>query len=407
MPNDRSASPTIKGYYYQFDLTIKHALSLARDDDYIIAEGIEDIDIYTASEASAIQCKYHTDISYIPSKIRKPIMLMLSHYVGTDVDIKYTLYAHFEDYRDEIFLSLEDLKNILTYTEKKVEKCFYRDNNIDDETLVGFLENFNFKLGEEFFQQKQRVIALIMSQFGCTNFVADKLYYNNALRFIIDKSKEDDVLDRNFTKAQFIQAIDIKKALYSEWYIAAKGKQTYLRELKGTLFTSNCMKSRTRKRFIVLGHELLLGGDQQMPLSEFVMSLANSYYTVNSSHRDTLPIVVIVDCNEQEMHSLKSALIGNGLRYEDGMEHVQFSASFFNEKPVINIGSRSNRISRSSARIKLLRLETLQDNIINITPPNVLLNFSHEAPPVWDNQSYQVHDIKYCDNLEEVLFVIT
>ncbi len=56
--SDRSAVDTLKGYFYQFDQSILKLLSLESPEDSVAIECLEDIDIKTATEVSAIQCKY-------------------------------------------------------------------------------------------------------------------------------------------------------------------------------------------------------------------------------------------------------------------------------------------------------------------------------------------------------------
>ena len=72
--SSRTAEATIKGYYYQFDTSILKLLELPNDTDSIVVEGIEDIDISTASEQTAIQCKYLSRPKFINSSVREPII---------------------------------------------------------------------------------------------------------------------------------------------------------------------------------------------------------------------------------------------------------------------------------------------------------------------------------------------
>lgn len=94
----RSAIDTILGYYYQFDYSIYKLLEL-RNEDFIVIEGIEDIDIHTANEEIAIQCKYYHSTEYNHSKIAEPIRLMLKHYKdvkeGRKKEINYYIYMGF------------------------------------------------------------------------------------------------------------------------------------------------------------------------------------------------------------------------------------------------------------------------------------------------------------------------
>ena len=61
---DRSAADTIRGYFYQFDLSILSVLKLTSPDDSIEIECTEDIDIRTAPEITATQCKYYAKTEY-------------------------------------------------------------------------------------------------------------------------------------------------------------------------------------------------------------------------------------------------------------------------------------------------------------------------------------------------------
>ncbi|KAA6345599.1 hypothetical protein EZS27_006864 [termite gut metagenome] len=60
----RAATATITGYIYQFDYTVKCLLNLSNDNDSVDIENIEDIDIHSCAEDTAIQCKYHEATKY-------------------------------------------------------------------------------------------------------------------------------------------------------------------------------------------------------------------------------------------------------------------------------------------------------------------------------------------------------
>lgn len=51
---DRSAVNTIRGYFFQFDYSILKVLQLSNLDDSIAVECIEDVDIHTATEVTAV-----------------------------------------------------------------------------------------------------------------------------------------------------------------------------------------------------------------------------------------------------------------------------------------------------------------------------------------------------------------
>ena len=84
MAKERSAIATIKGYYYQFDYFILQLLKCNNETDSICIEGIEDVDLKTVDESTAIQCKYYAGTVVItcvlksnPSKVSKIILTIL------------------------------------------------------------------------------------------------------------------------------------------------------------------------------------------------------------------------------------------------------------------------------------------------------------------------------------------
>ena len=60
----RSAEATIKGFLYQFDLTILKILKGARLASSVVVEGVEDIDQVFDDHVEYIQCKYYEGSSY-------------------------------------------------------------------------------------------------------------------------------------------------------------------------------------------------------------------------------------------------------------------------------------------------------------------------------------------------------
>ncbi|QDV66877.1 hypothetical protein Poly24_05660 [Rosistilla carotiformis] len=77
---DRSAVDTIRGYFYQFDLSILSVLQLTSPDDSVEIECTEDIDIRTATEVTATQCKYYAKTEYNHSEIKDAVKHMVSHF---------------------------------------------------------------------------------------------------------------------------------------------------------------------------------------------------------------------------------------------------------------------------------------------------------------------------------------
>ena len=95
MAKERSAIATIKGYYYQFDYFILQLLKCNNETDSICIEGIEDVDLKTVDESTAIQCKYYAGTEYNHSVIAQPLRYMLDHYLSkANIYFEDILLAH-------------------------------------------------------------------------------------------------------------------------------------------------------------------------------------------------------------------------------------------------------------------------------------------------------------------------
>jgi len=400
----RAADATIKGYYYQFDTSILRLLELRDDSDSIIVEGIEDIDIITATETSTVQCKYLSKPRFINSAVREPIILMLDHFINpsTPNDLKYVLYAHFENETtgSEPTIDLPKLKEILTYTENKVEKHYEIEKGITHSILNAFLSQFKLIFGTEFYNQQKQVIDKLKSQFTCNEFEADMHFYNNALRIIIDKAIKKEPSHRQITKSEFISAIDCRKKLFNEWFLKLRSKKEYLK-----IIAQNLKSTRTldpaRTKVILIGSNIIAADNTELPLHSFIENLIYRYYRLNSSLRSAKPLTIALDCDVATLRSTKTFLIDNEIPFNDGFEEIKYSTQIFNKEPVVNTTTNSIKILKSSYLIKLISKETLMSNILSITSPSVFFNFSKE-----DIENKFTHgqffDIKYCTNLKEV-----
>lgn len=94
----RVADSTIKGFMYQFNLSLNEILK--SNDETIRMEGIiEDIDKVSSSEVTAIQCKYHETVETFKwSVVYKPILQMLKTYTETGIsNIIYVLHTFFPE----------------------------------------------------------------------------------------------------------------------------------------------------------------------------------------------------------------------------------------------------------------------------------------------------------------------
>jgi len=186
----RSAEQTLRGYFYQFDKSILAVLDLANGEESITVEGIEDIDLHKASETTAIQCKYHESQEYFPSRIRLPLCLMLDDFVSRQKLIQYRLYVHFCDNNKlPSVLTVHELKEILSFTQKKETVKYHEKIGLNDNQLELFLGNFKIIPGPSYEEQKKEVVQRLKREFDCSkDEEVDCYYYNNALRCITSRA---------------------------------------------------------------------------------------------------------------------------------------------------------------------------------------------------------------------------
>ncbi len=406
----RVADATIKGFYYQFDTSILEIIKLKKNNEFIVIEGIvEDIDIHTATENSTVQCKYLSKPNYTYSAVREPIIKMMEHFINpaTPNNFKYILYAHFENETpgNEPTIDVPTFKEILTYKVKGIEKHYEIDNSITDKQLENFLSQFKLKFGIEFYEQQKTLIEKLKTHFCCSEFIADKHFYNNALRVVIDRAIKKNEADRTITKGQFLKEIDCSKTLFNEWFIKLRSKKEYLKETNQNLKSTRTLE-QSRAKVIFIGKNVITANNAELPLLDFIENLIAKYYKLNSSLRTAKPLTLILDCDRQQIQNIKMQLIENQTSFNDGFEELKFSSYFFNKEPVINKSLNGNKLINSSYIVKLISKETFLNNFKDINNPNSFIIFSKDD---FDKRfvSGQCFEIKYCVSLKEVFKVLT
>lgn len=404
----RAADATIKGYYYQFDTSILKLLELSADSDSIVIEGIEDIDINTATDTTTVQCKYLSKPRFINSAVREPISLMLDHFVNpaTPNNLKYILYAHFENEiaGSEPTIDLTKLKTILAYSEKGVEKHYEIEKGISDSQLNSFISQFKLIFGTEFYRQQKQVIDKLKIKFACSEFEADNHFYNNALRIVIDKAIKKNESQRQISKADFLSAIDCRKKLFNQWFIKIRSKKEYLKQSAQSLKSLRALEP-ARTKVILIGSNIILADNSELPLESFIENLIGRFYKLNSSLRNAKPLTVVLDCDTATLHDLKRFLIDNEIIFNDGFEELKFSTPIFNKEPIVNTSTNGTKILKSSYQIKLISKNTWSSNITGFTDLSVFINFS-SADVLNHFSTGQFFDFKYCENFKDVFKVL-
>lgn len=349
--SNRSATDTIKGYFYQFDYSIAKILSLPNDSDEIVVEGIEDIDINTSTDETAIQCKYYAKTEYNHSVISKPIRLMLDHFKsvknGTSTKIKYQLYGHYKSGQSKLTLpiSVKFLKeNFLTYISSKVKHEHHIKLGFSDADLQEFIDSLTIDINaKEYEFQLADILSSISTTFSCDTFEAEYYYYNNALSEIRKIAIDDNISNRKISKKAFLEKINKKKVLFNKWFLELKGLKNYHKELKNQHFRA-LNKSPFERFFIIelpIKHNL-------SEIKELIQVISKRYSNLSKREPKTFcPYICFPNITDSDLLLLKDELFKEGFNFIDGKP---YSGSKFHTKAIAIEASYNNQL-----KIKILK----------------------------------------------------
>ncbi len=401
---NRSATDTIKGYFYQFDYSIKSILESRIGSDTISIEGIEDIDLKTATDETAIQCKYYAKTEYNHSIIAKPIRYMLAHFISEKRKnrkaIGYQLYGFYKSGQQKLSLplSVTELKDkFLTYTEKKVKKYHHLELGLSDLKLSEFLSTLKIDINaEEYETQLDSILSLLKFEFKCNDFEAEQYYYNNALKVIKQLSVEEDISARKISKNKFLKQINSKSILFNQWFIEFKGLKRHFRELRQEYFTN--LNSSPFDRFFLI--EIDNDNYVRTDLKKLIFLISKKWSKISRRELSPFcPFVFVNGIKNDEWVNLKKEIASEGFGFIDGFP---FQGSEFNVKSLLIKPNLNNKIS-----IKFLnQIEHLNKILLESTNTKEIFQFYHNTPFYSNNSENLKHiriQINELENIQEII----
>lgn len=342
----RAATDPLRGYFYQFENCMERLLDLPNNTDSIVVEGIEDIDVCTASEQTAVQCKYYSKTEYNHSVIGKPIRFMLSHYSeivnGSRKLVKYLLYGNYESGQEKLALPFDTqfLKDhFLTYTKKGDKYEHHTLLGLDDNQLEDFLSLLTIDLyAKSYEDQNKHVLAGLKRQFGCSDFEAEHFYYNNALAVIKHSAIADTPQERTLTKKEFVQLIDTRRILFNVWYVRIKSKKALLKEVRKEYF-SNLNISPFERFFLV---EIHAETYSRADLKDVLLTISKKWSNLSKRTKQSFcPYVYLHGLPNDELIAIKTELFAEGHIFNDGYD---FCGADFCVDSIIRKATGENRI---------------------------------------------------------------
>ncbi|MCB7038347.1 DUF4297 family anti-phage-associated protein [Eggerthella sinensis] len=380
---DRSANEALKGYFYQFDLSIIKILSMENDYACTI-EGTEDVDLTRFDEMTAIQCKYHEGKEYQHSAIKKPIQLMLRDYSNRKAAnrplVSYLLHAHFCSGQEKLKLPLElDClkKNFLTYREKEELHVVFEELSISDSGLNEFLELLIIDLNAKAYDDQHRsVLDLIQTVMSCSSFEAENYFYNNALNVVRELAIGSKVEDRRIDKRAFLNRINKKQLLLNQWYLQLKTEEGYIKAIKREYFSS--LNLPNKNRFFLIEIDDTFG---RADLKSFIELIVQKY--AKTSRREShpcCPYVYFHGLGDDDLLALKNDLYIEGLGFTDGYpyKNCDFKQQSIHVEPSYGNGIKVKIINNIDCLEIALRTSMCSTEIVQFFSKEVFFDTDEE-----------------------------
>ena len=337
MAHTRTAIDTIRGYYYQFDL---YALQILESKgEKITLEGIEDVDVNSATETTAIQCKYYEGTTYNHSVIAEPIRWMLKHFKNHKTDtFKYKLYGFYKDGQDKLMLPLtvEFVKDkFLTFKEKGTKHKLYSELELSDADISLFVSRLEVDINAmSFVKQNELLLKMIRQYWNCSQIEAENFYYPLILKLVreiaTDKIEENRTIDKNTFIAKIIAH---KNPLVDIWFAKKCVSNEYCKSMHKMYFC-NRMNMNPYERFFLIDCDNSIA---DVEIKQMVITICNKWSKF--SIRDTNPFVPYFYLNglsNERLLKIKELLYSDGMLVNDGypFRFSSFKPRVMSQKPV-------------------------------------------------------------------------
>ncbi|WP_155979827.1 hypothetical protein [Nocardiopsis sp. CNS-639] len=386
---NRSASSTIAGYRYQFDLTILEILS-AKPSEVLTIEGVEDIDKEGLDESSFVQCKYLSSKEYSLASLRSSLIPMLDSF-ERGMRSKYFVHAHFgkETSRVPEKLTVEELKDSLTEHQRKTGAIIRHYEKYDEKILVDFVNFLSIKGGRGMEEQKREVLDGLRLAMDCSREETVGLHYGNALTFVAEKACNKDIFSRRVTRKQFLDHLDKRPLLYNLWHREVTSVEDFIKATARRLRDARVLLPK-KDRVLYLEEPLDIRKDSFLDTAGLVTFLALDDYGEGQLYT-ARPWTVVVRSSDAWYMKLKRDLLDKGIAYYDGYEDVLFNPRLFHRMPVKVRSGRGDAIQKTSYDVRLLREENFLKYLKEGFAVDTILNTAKSVDIFQDFEATVVH----------------
>jgi hypothetical protein len=407
---DRSATATIKGYFYQFDQTIVRLLEASKHGS-VTVEGIEDIDLEDGDESAFVQCKYYEGTEYNHSVIKEAVIHMLRHFHAkgcpTNQIYRYRLYGHYKSGQQKLALPLTDefLKNsFLTYTREKVEHKIHEELALTTPQLAAFRALLDIDVNAPSYEDQQaKLVKLLVSAVPeCNATDAEVFYYPCAINVVQSLAVQADETRRKTTRERFLKAINRKDVVFSSWLRQKFGAAYYAKSIRRKHFKFTTTKMPRASRIFVID----MDGDFDAHKTVQMLARMSGFFSHKELGRTPpedrfCPYVLLRGLASSELIELKTGLWKQGVKFNDG---YPFQGADFSASSLANVPTKENLW-----RIKFIPSEDqLAPTIAAITGSIIEIYDLYKGTPLDDSffpSGFSRHAFK-CENsyfIQEVI----
>ena len=385
MSKPRSATNTIKGYFYQFDKSILEILEQSNETNIVTIEGVEDIDIENSDEIQFVQCKYYEETEFNNSIIKEPIQLMFRHYLKNRTEAQsknftYKLYGFYNKGHEKLReLTTENLRTyFLDFSKYEVTdelgNLNYQIKNKEGEIKfeealqTDDIEDFNKRLfvnikADSYENQIEKIKSKIQNDLSDYSEEDIELIYFNALKIIKDLACEHNIEKRQISKKEFWDRIKTKNYYFERWMSELLEWEDYKKIIHKKYFprVSNLSPAH---RFFLLDCQ----GENMNDVINVISKISTRYSLFVNQFS---PFVYLYNTSNADfMTELKAKLYEEGCYFKDGFP---FKNSEFRFQEMLIKPDKYNKISLRiledsiDLSIVLLRLvEVERDNQLPI-----------------------------------------
>lgn len=341
---DRSATATIKGYFYQFDQTIVRLLEATKH-GCVTIEGVEDIDLDDGDESAFVQCKYYEGTEYNHSVIKDAVIHMLRHFhaAGCPCDqvFRYRLNGHYRSGQHKLKLPLTDeflKEHFLTYTKNKQIHKVHEELGITNVQLAAFRRLLDIDVNAlSYDDQQAKLFKLLVSEIPeCSTGDAPSFFYPVAINVVQGLAIEGDEAKRKITKDQFLRAINRKEVVFSVWLREHLGREYFARMVRRKYFYFGRTKMPKAARFFVID----MADEYEVDKATRMLVRTGQFFSHKELQRTPAsdrfcPYVLLRGITNEQLIELKASLWDQGVVFNDGypFQGAEFSPAMLAAAP--------------------------------------------------------------------------